>query len=182
MSRIGSKTIAIPENVQVFIEGKSVKVSGPKGELSLKLPQGIEAGTKDAKVIVERKRDSKQTRALHGTINRLIRNNIKGVSEGWDKSLELVGTGYRARMEGSTLVLNLGYSHPVKVEAPEGIDFSVEESKVNVSGPDKVLVGQVTANIRAIRPPEPYKGKGIKYIDEHVRRKPGKQAKVGVAQ
>lgn len=180
MSRIGARAIDVPENVEVSVEGKTVKTVGPKGELKFRLPAGIEVKAEEGKVVVERKRNSKQARSLHGTVNRVIRNNLKGVSEGWGKTLELVGTGYRARLEESTLTLSVGYSHPVKVEAPEGISFSVEENRIIVSGADKVLVGQVAANIRDIRPPEPYKGKGIKYIDETVRRKAGKATKVGV--
>lgn len=179
MSRIGAKAINIPEDTEVSVEGRLVKTSGPKGELEFRLPAEIEVKSEDGKILVGRKRNSKQARSLHGTVNRIIRNNLKGVSEGWSKTLELVGTGYRARLEGSALVLSIGYSHPVKVEAPEGISFSVEENKVTVSGTDKVLVGQVAANIRKVRPPEPYKGKGIKYIDEIVRRKAGKATKAG---
>lgn len=182
MSRIGIKPVQIPENVNVAVEGKTVKVSGPKGELEFILPEPITARAQAAKVLVERRRNSKIAKALHGTANRQIKNMVTGVNEGWSKNLELVGTGYRARLEGQSLVLNVGFSHPIKVSTPEGISFSVEENtKVKIEGIDKTLVGQAAANIRAIRPPEPYKGKGIRYEDEVVRRKAGKAAKAGPA-
>lgn len=181
MSRIGKRPIPIPENIEVVVEANSVRVSGPKGELSVALSAGVKAKVEDGKIFLERKSNSKQVRQLHGTISRHLTNVIKGVSEGWSKTLELVGTGYRARLEGTTLVLSVGFSHPVRIDPPEGITFSVEENKVTVSGIDKTLVGQAAANIRTIRPPEPYKGKGIKYEDEVIRRKAGKVAKAGPA-
>lgn len=181
MSRVGKKPVKIPEGVTVNIDGRRVKTSGPQGEIELALPPSIEAGLQEGKVLLKRKQNSRQARAMHGTANRQIRNMLKGVSEGWSKTLELVGTGYRARLEQDSLVLQVGFSHPVRIEAVPGIKFSIEENKIAVLGPDKVLVGQVAANIRKIRPPEPYKGKGIKYEDEVIRRKAGKSAKTGPA-
>jgi large subunit ribosomal protein L6 len=176
MSKIGNQPVLVPEGVTVTIEGSKVAVKGPKGELSVTLPRKIEAKIEDGKVIISRKDNSKSNMSLHGTFRSLINNMVKGVSEGFTKQLELVGTGFRAEVAGSTLTLIVGYSHPVKVEAPEGITFKVEKLVVTVEGVDKEAVGQVSADIRAVRPPEPYKGKGIKYIDEVIRRKPGKAA------
>lgn len=176
MSRITLKPIEIPEPVTATHEGRMVKVSGPKGELSCHLAKGVEVLLSEGKLSLVRKTDSKSARSLQGTTHRLLENAIKGVVEGWSKTLEMVGTGYRASLEGTTLVLAIGFSHPVKISAPDGISFTIEENRITVSGIDKELVGQVSANIRRIREPEPYKGKGIKYIDEKVRRKPGKAA------
>lgn len=156
---------------------------GPKGEMEMSIPEDISIKIEDDRVTVSIDRVSKKTKALHGTFRMLISNMITGVSEGWEKQLELVGTGYRAELSGAKLELKVGFSHPVIVEPPEGITFKVEKSVITVGGIDKELVGQVTANIRRIRPPEPYKGKGIRYVGEEVRRKPGKAAKaVGAAQ
>lgn len=176
MSRITLKPIEVPQGVTVTHEGRVVKVSGPKGELSYHLSKGVEIKLEEGKLNLVRKTNSKSTRSLQGTAYRLLENAIKGVTGGWSKTLEMVGTGYRATLDGTTLVLAIGFSHPVKIAAPEGIAFSIEENRITVSGIDKELVGQVSANIRQVREPEPYKGKGIKYIDEKVRRKPGKAA------
>ncbi|MFI5205721.1 MAG: 50S ribosomal protein L6, partial [Candidatus Paceibacterales bacterium] len=162
--------------VTVEISGRSVKVTGPKGTLSRTLPLRVEAEVKDGEVLVTVKGSSKQMMALHGTLRSLINNDVKGVTEGWSKSLELVGTGFRAEAAGSKLTLTVGYSHTVPIEAPEGISFKVEKNIVTVSGINREVVGQVSANIRGVRPPEPYKGKGIKYTDEVIRRKAGKAA------
>lgn len=177
MSRIGKTPVELPEGASLEVSGGKVIVTGPKGTLTKELPREIGVEVKDSWVKVIPKADNKKTRALHGTLRALIANMIKGVTEGWIKVLELVGTGYRAELEGDTLVLSLGYSHPVKFNKPEGIEFKVEKTRVEVSGIDKELVGQIAADIRAARPPEPYKGKGIKYKDEVIRRKPGKAAK-----
>jgi large subunit ribosomal protein L6 len=177
MSRIGKIPISLPEGVSFEKEGRTVKISGPKGVLGKKLPQGLEAEEKDGKIIILAKSKAKTTTANHGTYRALIYNMVKGVTEGWSKKLELVGTGYRAQLKGNDLELTVGFSHPVEVKAPDGIKFSVEKTVITVEGIDKELVGQIAAQIRAVRPPEPYKGKGIKYIDEVVRRKPGKAAK-----
>ncbi|MFV1917224.1 MAG: 50S ribosomal protein L6 [Patescibacteria group bacterium] len=185
MSRIGKKPIEMPEGVNLEISGREVGVTGPKGTLFLKLPRGISVKKTDGTIEISRSGNSKNSRALHGTYRALFANVIKGVTDGWSKTLELVGTGYRAEASGKTLTLSVGYSHPVKIEAPEGIDLEVEKTKITVNGIDKELVGQIAAEIRGVRPPEPYKGKGIKYQDEEIRRKPGKAARaaqgVGVA-
>lgn len=176
MSKIGRLPIQITAGVEVIVEGRVVKVSGPKGTLTQKLPRGIEVTVKDGVVTVTTKGKSKSDASNHGTIRALINNNVHGVTTGWSKQLELVGTGFRAEVIGKTLSLTVGYSHPVKIEAPEGITFKVEKTFVTVEGTDREVVGQVSADIRGVRPPEPYKGKGIKYTDEVIRRKAGKAA------
>lgn len=181
MSKIGKKPLTVAPGVSVNIEGRAVKIIGPKGELEYTLPSNIELKTEGGQLVVSRKQDIKQVRSLHGTIARILENALKGVTEGWGKTLELVGTGYRARLEGASLVLAIGFSHPVKFDPPTGISFAIEENKITISGIDRHLVGQVAANIRAVRPPEPYKGKGIRYTDEYVRRKAGKAAKTATA-
>lgn len=177
MSKIGKLPVEIPQDVKVDVEDGVVKVSGPRGKLERKFPKMVSVLTKDSKVIVESVGKSKQAKAMHGTTRAIISNMVAGVSEGWSKVLELVGTGYRAEGSGSRLTLTVGYSHPVEIEASEGITFKVEKTQVIVEGTDKELVGKIAAEIRAVRPPEPYKGKGIKYKDEVVRRKPGKAVK-----
>jgi len=177
MSRIGKLPVMIPEGVKVKIEEKDVSINGPKGNINLKLPREVDVLVKENVLRVLPKSKSKKARALHGTYRALLLNSVKGVTEGWSKVLELVGTGYRAELSGEGLIIAIGYSHPVIVKVPEGIGFKAEKTQVTVSGVNKELVGQVAANIRAIRPPEPYKGKGIRYKDEIVRRKPGKAAK-----
>lgn len=181
MSRIGKKPLQIPQGVSVNIEGTVVKVTGPKGILEYIVPKGIKVNVEGEELTVTREQESKFVRSLHGTIQRILANAFLGVTNGWTKTLELIGTGYRARVEGQALILAIGFSHPVKFEASEGISFTVEENRITVSGSDRHLVGQVAANVRAVRPPEPYKGKGIKYIDEYVRRKAGKAAKTAAA-
>lgn len=176
MSKIGRQPIKIAQGVTVAADKSNVKVTGPKGTLDLALPAGVSVEVKDGEAFVNVKGTGKFYSSLHGTIRSRINNNVKGVSTGWNRQLELVGTGFRAEVSGKTLTLTVGYSHPVKIEAPEGITFKVEKLIVTVEGYDRVVVGQVAANIRAVRPPEPYKGKGIKYVDEVIRRKPGKAA------
>ncbi len=176
MSRIGRQPILIPSGVTVEVSGHTVKVTGPKGSLETHFPPEIHVEVAEGKVLVSTKNEGKYVMSLHGTIRALINNDINGVSKGWSKKLELVGTGFKAEVAGSTLSLTVGYSHPVKIEAPQGIGFKVEKTLVTVDGIDRELVGQIAANIRAVRPPEPYKGKGIKYVDEVIRRKPGKAA------
>lgn len=180
MSLVGKLAIDIPEGVTVDVEGKIITVKGPRGELKKTLPVMVEvkyANDNKDKIRVEVTGKGKQARSLHGTYRALIANMVKGVSEGWVKVLELVGTGYRAESSEDTLNLLVGYSHPIKVKAPEGINFKVEKTEISVEGLDKELVGLVAAKIRAFRPPEPYKGKGIKYKNEVIRRKAGKAAK-----
>ena len=178
MSRIGKLPVAVPDGVDVKIDGLTVTVTGPKGELTQTMPEGVEiARDDDGNVVVTRLTDARSHRARHGLVRSLVANMVVGVSEGYTKALELVGVGYRAQAKGRDLELQVGYSHPVLIEAPEGIDFEVPQpTRVVVNGIDKVLVGQIAANIRKVRPPEPYKGKGVRYEDERVRRKAGKAA------
>ncbi|MEF2656221.1 MAG: 50S ribosomal protein L6 [Eggerthellaceae bacterium] len=178
MSRIGKMPIAIPSGVDVAIDGHAVTVKGSKGELTRTFQDIISIKVEDGQVIVERPDDSREAKSLHGLTRTLIHNMIEGVSEGFAKKLELVGVGYRAALKGSDLELQLGYSHPVVVPAPENISFEVpSQTEIIVKGISKEQVGQVAANIRAWRKPEPYKGKGIRYEGEYVRRKLGKAAK-----
>lgn len=175
MSRLGKKTVPVPDSVQIKIESGKIEVKGPKGSLSLDIPYQIDVIHKDNQIQVKAKSSDKKARALHGTIRQLINNMIIGVTQGFKKELEIVGTGYRAIKQGNTLVLQVGFSHPVKIEPPPGVSIDVEEqNRIIVSGIDKQKVGQVAADIRSIRPPEPYKGKGIRYVGEFVRRKAGK--------
>jgi large subunit ribosomal protein L6 len=178
MSRIGKLPVPVPDGVEVTIDDLTVSVKGPKGELTQVMPEGVSLSRDDdGAVIVTRTGDTRLERSRHGLVRSLIANMVVGVTEGYAKSLELVGVGYRAASKGSDLELQVGYSHPVTIEAPDGIAIEVPQpTKVVVSGIDKVLVGQVAANIRKVRPPEPYKGKGIKYEGEHIRRKAGKAA------
>ncbi len=177
MSKIGQLPILVPKEVKLDIAGNTLTVTGPKGSLVLNFSKELNIEVKEENIFVTIKKDSKFARSVWGTTRMLIANNIKGVTEGWKKQLELVGTGYRSEVQGNTLVLTVGYSHPIKIEAPTGITFKVEKSVINVDGIDKQVVGQVSADIRASRPPEPYKGKGVKYVGEYIRRKAGKAAK-----
>ena len=178
MSRIGKMPVAIPYGVEVAIDGSTVTVKGGKGELTRTFSDIMSIKVEDGNVIVERPDDSREAKSLHGLTRTLIHNMIVGVSEGYTKKLELVGVGYRAALKGTDLELQLGYSHPVVVPAPENIAFEVpSQTEIIVKGISKEQVGQVAANIRAWRKPEPYKGKGIRYEGEYVRRKLGKAAK-----
>jgi large subunit ribosomal protein L6 len=176
MSRVGLSPITVPSGVDVTIAGRAVTVKGPKGELSRELPEPITAQLDDGVLTVHRPDDQRSSRALHGLSRALLNNMVVGVSQGFTKELEIVGVGYRAIAQGERkLELQLGFSHPVPFEAPEGITFEVPQpTQVIISGIDKQAVGQVAANIRSIRKPEPYKGKGVRYKDERVRRKAGK--------
>jgi large subunit ribosomal protein L6 len=175
MSRIGKAAIAIPHGVEIKQAGSAVEVKGPKGMLSQSIPPGISLQVADGVIHVKRKGDAKRARSLHGLTRTLIANMITGVTQGFEKGLEIVGIGYRANLQGKDLQLNLGYSHPVIYPIPEGIQVEVEkQNKITVKGIDKQKVGQVAAEIRSFRKPEPYKGKGIRYADEQVRRKAGK--------
>lgn len=178
MSRIGKLPIPIPDGVDVSFDGLDVTVRGPKGELSSTMPEGVEFGRDDdGNVVVSRFGEDGPSRSIHGLVRSLIFNMVEGVTQGYEKKLELVGVGYRAQQRGSNLEFQVGFSHPVLVEAPEGITLVAPlPTEVVVTGIDKQLVGQVAANIRKIRPPEPYKGKGIKYAGEVIRRKAGKAA------
>lgn len=175
MSRIGRKPISLPKGVEVTIDGKLITVKGPKGVLSQEIPGDIVITQEEDQLIVTRKNDLRQNRAYHGLVRALIANMVEGVNNGFEKRLELVGVGYRAQMQGKKLVISIGFSHPVEIEPPQGIEFEVPAAtKIVVKGIDKQLVGNTAAHIRAIRKPEPYKGKGIKYENEKIRRKAGK--------
>ena len=175
MSRIGKMPIAIPQGVEVNINGQHVSVKGPKGELNLEISEPIKVAVEESEIIVTRPDEEQTSKALHGLSRTLIANNVQGVSQGFQKSLEIVGTGYRAVAKGSSVELALGLSHPVVVDPPAGVTLQVEgQNKIIVSGIDKQAVGEVAANIRKLRKPEPYKGKGIRYEGEYVRRKAGK--------
>lgn len=178
MSRIGKLPITVPGGVDVKIEGQKVTVKGSKGELALVVAEPIRVALEDGQVLVTRPDDERESRALHGLTRTLINNNIIGVTEGYSKQLEVVGTGYRVQQKGAGLELALGFSHPVNVDAPEGITLAVEgNTKITVSGISKQAVGEAAANIRKLKKPEPYKGKGIRYAGENVRRKAGKAGK-----
>lgn len=175
MSRIGNRILTIPQGVTITVDGSTVKVVGPKGELSTEVNKNITVSVKDNEVIVERKNDN--FKSFHGTANANIKNMIIGVTEGYEKKLEAVGVGYRFGVSGNKITVNAGYSHPVIVDVPAGISVeSPSNTELTVKGIDKCLVGEFAANIRKIRQPEPYKGKGIRYKDEYIRRKEGKKA------
>ncbi|OKL46034.1 50S ribosomal protein L6 [Boudabousia marimammalium] len=178
MSRIGRLPVSIPAGVEIKLDDSVITVKGPKGELKHTIPTPIEVKVEDGTVLVSRPNDERTARSLHGLTRTLINNMVVGVTEGFQKKLEIVGTGYRVIAKGKNLEFALGFSHPVVVEAPEGIEFTVEgPTKLTVSGIDKQKVGEVAANIRKIRKPEPYKGKGVRYAGEQVRRKVGKAGK-----
>ena len=177
MSRIGRKPIAVPDGVTVDIKPGEVSVKGPKGELSQALSTDMKVTDDNGTVTVDRPTDRGEHRALHGLTRSLIANMVTGVTDGFEKRLEIQGVGYRARLQGKALELSVGYSHPVSITAPDGIEFEVPQpTQVIVRGIDKQLVGEIAARIRRSRPPEPYKGKGVRYAGEHVRRKVGKRA------
>ena len=177
MSRVGKKPIVVPSGVEFTVKENVVTVKGPKGTLTKEFNKDLTIKLEDGHVVVERPNDEPFVRAIHGTTRALINNMIKGVHEGYRKSLTLVGVGYRAAAKGKGLEISLGYSHPVIIDEIPGITFSVEKNTtIHIDGIEKELVGQVAANIRAKRPPEPYKGKGVKYADEHIRRKEGKKS------
>ena len=178
MSRIGKKPIAVPAGVEVSIDGQTVAVKGPRGSLKRTFTDRVDLSLENGTVLVARKDDARESRALHGLSRALLANMVVGVVDGFRRELSIVGVGYRAALKGSGLELQLGFSHPVQVTAPDGISFEVPEpTRVIVSGIDKEQVGQVAADIRKLRPPEPYKGKGVRYINEQVRRKAGKAGK-----
>ncbi len=178
MSRIGKKPIEIPNGVDVKIDGNTVTVKGPKGEISKSFNKDMKIEINDGVLTVERPNETKEIKSIHGLTRTLIANMIIGVTEGYSKQLEIIGTGYRAAKKGKVLSLNLGFSHPLDLEDPEGIEVEVPSANsIIVKGVDKQLVGSYAAKIRSYREPEPYKGKGVKYIDEHVRRKVGKTGK-----
>ena len=177
MSRIGNRKIVIPEGVSVKEENKKVTVTGKLGELSLELPDVIDIKIDGNEITLTRSDELKTTKALHGTANANLTNMIKGVTEGFNKSLEIIGVGYRFSMKGADLVINAGYSHPVEVKVPAGLKINLDSNtEITISGISKEAVGEFAANIRKVRAPEPYKGKGIRYKDEYIRRKEGKKA------
>ena len=181
MSRIGKLPIAIPAGVEVTLDGQDVQVKGPKGTLSLSVRAPIQVARNDeGQIEVSRPNDERESRSLHGLTRTLVNNMVVGVTDGYRKGLEITGVGYRATLNGRKLTLNLGYSHPIEIEPPEGISFEVENpTRLAVVGIDKELVGQMAAQIRATRKPEPYKGKGVRYAGEQIRRKAGKAGKIG---
>jgi large subunit ribosomal protein L6 len=180
MSRIGKHPISVPSGVKVSASGGKVQVTGPKGSLQIPLKPEITVDVSGSVVEVKRSDDGRSAKALHGLTRTLIANMVKGVSEGFQKKLEIIGVGYKADVQGSNVNLALGYSHPVKYTLPKGVTAAVEkQTLITLTGPDKQVVGQVAADIRAFRKPEPYKGKGIKYSDEVIRRKAGKAGKAG---
>jgi len=176
MSRIGKQPILIPDNVEVKINNNLLLVKGPKGELSIEMHRDIDVEIKDKEILVKLKNIKKEDTAIWGTYRALIANMVEGVSKGFEKRLLFEGVGFKVAVNGNKLVLNLGFSHPIEIEAPKGIEFKVEKNNIIVSGPDKNFVGQVAAKIRAAKKPEPYKGKGIRYEKEVIRRKAGKKA------
>ncbi len=179
MSRIGKMPIEIPEGIKVNIQDKKVTISGTNGELTHNLPDNINISEEDNHIIIKRGNEQKITRSLHGTTRTIVSNMIDGINEGFKKELEISGVGYRASKKDDNLVLQLGFSHPVEIKPPSDINFQINKNIITVSGIDKQKVGDVAAKIRSIRKPEPYKGKGIKYVGEKIRRKVGKAAKVG---
>ena len=175
MSRIGKQPVVIPAKVKVQIQGQKVSVEGPKGKLNLDLPPRTVAKVDAGNVVVTRQGEDSQARALHGLSRALINNMVKGVSDGFTKKLEINGVGFKAAVTGKVITMNLGYSHPIVYDIPDQIKVTVEENtKVTIEGPDKQLVGRVASELRSFYPPEPYKGKGVKYADEHIERKEGK--------
>jgi large subunit ribosomal protein L6 len=180
MSRIGRLPITIPSNVEVTIDGRNVTVKGPKGSLSRSLHPDMTLSREDGTLVVTRPTEQKTHKQLHGLTRTLVNNMVVGVTEGYRKGLEITGVGYRAALNGRKLTLNLGYSHQIDIEPPEGISFEVENpTRLAVVGIDKELVGQIAAKVRATRKPEPYKGKGVRYAGEYIRRKAGKAGKIG---
>jgi large subunit ribosomal protein L6 len=180
MSRIGRLPVAIPSTVDVTIEGRTLTVKGPKGTLSRTLHPDMAVAKEDGTVVVSRPTEQKMHKQLHGLTRTLVNNMVVGVTDGYRKGLEITGVGYRATLNGKKLTLNLGYSHPVEIDPPEGISFELENpTRLAVIGIDKELVGQVAAQVRSTRKPEPYKGKGVRYAGEYVRRKAGKAGKIG---
>ncbi len=179
MSRIGIRPIEVKDGITVELTPTKITASGSLGSLEVALPYGVKVAQKDNRILVTRINDTKQNKALHGTIRNLIQNIVTGVSTGFEKKLELVGIGYRAALEGDVLVLQVGFTHSVKMDIPTGLQVKIEKNVIAVSGSDKQRLGQFCAEIRAVRPPEPYKGKGIRYQGEQVRMKQGKAMKAG---
>jgi len=177
MSRIGNRILTIPENVTVELDNYTLTVKGPKGELTLNIPNNVIVKIEDKEITVERENEQIKSKALHGTVNALIANMLEGVSDGYQKGLEIVGVGYRFNVQGTKLVISAGYSHPVSLDVPSNLTIEgINNTEIVIKGIDKQAVGEFAANIRKVRKPEPYKGKGIRYKGEHIRRKEGKKA------
>jgi large subunit ribosomal protein L6 len=175
MSRVGKKPIEIPKEAKISIKGVTVHVEGPKGKLQYEIPQGLSCRVEDSKIIVDRSSETKRQKSLHGLFRSLIANAVQGVTTGFSKDLEITGIGYKAQLQGKQIVLSLGYSHPVNFTIPEGIDVKIDkQTKINISGFNKQKVGQVAAEIKSLRLPDVYKGKGIRYAGEVIRKKVGK--------
>ncbi|MBA2482373.1 MAG: 50S ribosomal protein L6 [Planctomycetes bacterium] len=182
MSRIGKLPLDLPQGVQATVDGQSLSVKGPKGTLKLAITTGIKATVADNKVVFERSEDTKVLRAMHGTTRALARNMVEGVTKGYSRSLEIVGVGYKAQVQGKNIALNVGFANTIVVAIPDAVTVALPDAThINISGMDKHAVGQLAANIRAVRKPEPYKGKGIRYAGEVVRKKAGKSATAGAA-
>ena len=180
MSRIGKQPVVVPAGVKVQIEGATVRAEGPKGKLAQTVPTGLSAKLADGHVVIERAGDDRRVRALHGLTRALVANMVRGVKDGFERRLEIVGIGYRAQMQGTAIQLALGYSHPVVFPLPEGVTAEIDKQvSITLRGADKAVVGQTAAKLRALRRPDPYKGKGVRYADEYVRRKVGKKAGAG---
>jgi large subunit ribosomal protein L6 len=179
MSRVGKNPVKLPDGVEVKIQGNLISIKGPKGELKWDFPSELKVSLQDKSIVVERPSNSRHLRALHGTTRSIIANMVTGVNEGYQKVLEITGVGYKAQVQGKKIVFSLGYSHPVEFLLPEGISAQVDtkQTQLTLKGIDKQLVGQVAANIRALRPPDVYKGKGIRYTGERIKLKPGKAGK-----
>jgi large subunit ribosomal protein L6 len=177
MSRIGNKVLLVPSNVTITIDGNRVTVKGPKGELARVFSKDIIIKLEENKLTTERKNNVKEIKQLHGTTNSILKNMIEGVTKGFEKELEIIGVGYRFQTKGKSLVINAGFSHPVELKVPDGIEVEgISSTEIKIKGIDSVLVGEFAANVRKVKEPEPYKGKGIKYKDEYIRRKEGKKA------
>jgi large subunit ribosomal protein L6 len=174
MSRIGKRPVEIPSGVSVECRGREIHVKGPKGALAERLPESVEVAVQEGEVRVSRRDDRTPSRAAHGLARALVANMVRGVTQGFARELEIQGVGYRAEASGQQLKLSLGFSHPVLVPVPKGLKVSVQDNRIRIEGSDRGLVGQFAANVRELKPPEPYKGKGIRYVGEHVRRKVGK--------
>jgi large subunit ribosomal protein L6 len=175
MSRIGKKPIAIPKGVTVKVSGKTVEVKGPKGAMKQDLPPGVTAAVEDGNLITKKERDERELGKFHGLARSLVNNAVLGVTDGWKKELDIVGVGYRAETKGKQLVLSLGYSHPIVFDIPQGIDIAIEkQTHITVTGVDRQLVGQVAANLRRLREPDPYQQKGVRYTGEQLKKKAGK--------
>lgn len=179
MSNIGKVPVVINEGVQVTIDGRKAIVTGPKGTLEERLPMGIVVEQSEGQLVVKKQRDSRELEKFYGLTRALLANMVKGVSEGFTKQMELHGVGYRAKVEGADLVLNVGFAHPVRITPPTGVTFTVADNAITVSGIDKQLIGNIASKIREVRPPDPYKSKGIRYTGEILKKKAGKSAKAG---